>query len=581
MKNKNYKKWHKKQEFENLTYLGQRLDELFFDYTLDTYKPPALNAIFLCREAIALIDDIENEIIDGANLKYVLDELIWSLSSDIVAKLILNAPAEKFVLCGDSVKLSETKIRLEVLERTLNPYEYVEICEDLLRAEVGGGSKKKIDEVCRIYACTLINLGLSKQYIYEQIQSFFFYGNEISSIDELEEFFEKVSITTHHYEIYFVVSDLIVELGESFDRFGISVIRELPEAIRPIALEKGLIPLDNEVWVEIEEIEAFDRHSARQKAEARMGVFRDLVLLFSHKNKIVWRDDSIITQCCDEQPIIIRAPKNSMEKCFDLKASDASKRLNSMVTYIGLEGDSFSKFSRVVDLHAISTTNDLPENQLLNVWIALETLIPSHVHGGGKINKINNGLMPILLKRYLSRIIERVSADLVRWSRSKTSKILRDIKDSKNKGLYQKVLELIALEENSSLLKKLYSELDNFYLLRNRVFELNKLFSSPENVLKKIELHEKKATWQLRRIYRTRNLIVHSGKTIPYIHTLIENAHDYLDQAISEVLNYTCGDLDATTLEQVFDMAKLDYEVLLKEIRTIDSFNAETVSILL
>ncbi len=76
--------WHKKEELATLFFFAQRLDELFFDYTLDTYKPPALNSVFLCKEAIRLITDIENDLIDVANLNYVLDELLWSLKQKTI-----------------------------------------------------------------------------------------------------------------------------------------------------------------------------------------------------------------------------------------------------------------------------------------------------------------------------------------------------------------------------------------------------------------------------------------------------------------------------------------------------------------
>lgn len=577
MKLKLTKQWHQKKELANLFFFAQRLDELFFDYTLDTYKPPALNSIFLCREAIKLISDIEDDLIDEANLTHVLEELAWSMAQDPVVKVMLTAPAESFILHGDSVKLSDTKVRLEVLERTLNPVYYLEICELLLKESIEEGSKKKIDRVARCYASTLINMGVSKQHLYEQTQKFFFFGDEIEELIEIENFFYSVSVTSHHFEIYFIVSDLIKQVEESIPVFGLQVLNELPDDVVEVAKNNGLHPSDNEVWVEVKGIETYDRHAARIKAEKSLDMVRDLFLLFSHKNRIVWRDESIITQCCDETPMLIRKPKNSMEKCFDLRAKDASTRMNAMIKNMGLEGNSFIKFHRVVDLHAIGTTNDLPENQLLNVWIALETLVPSQVHGGGKIVKVSNGIMPILLRNYIPRLVERLAADLLRWDRKKTSRVLRNVNSPEDKGLYQKVLELIAFPENNSVLTSLYAELGDFHLLRNRTFELADMFKKPENLVKRISLHEKKVAWQLRRIYRTRNLIVHSGSSISYIETLIENAHDYLDQTMSSILDYTCGMLDASTLEQVFDMAKIDYEVYLKELKSSEKFSADNI----
>jgi len=581
MKLKNYKRWHADESLELVLYFAQRLDELFFDYTLDTYKPPALNCIFLCREALELIRDIDNELIDAAHLEHVLDELKWSLSADLVAKVILNASPEKFILHAEGIKLNETRVRLEVLERTLNPLLYIELCQDLIKAEFNGGSKKKIDQLAIRLASTLINMGVSKQHIYEQVQNVFFYGEDLITFDSVTDFFEKISPTAHHFEIYFVVSNLIREVEESIEVFDLELIDSPPADALSVAQNGQLIPNQDEVWLEVKDVEAFDRHTARKRAEEKLDMVRDLFLLFSHKNRITWRSDTVITQCCDETPILIRAPKNTMEKCFDLRPSDASLRLNRMIKTLSLSGNSFIRFHRAVDLHAIGATNELPENQLLNVWIALETLVPSLVYGGGKVVKIRNGLMPILLVNYLPRIIQRLTADLVRWNRSKTSRILRGTNISSDKRLYEKVLELLVLPEYQEHLNELYAELGNFYLLRFRVFEVSELFRKPEKLIEKLKEHEKKVDWQLRRIYRTRNLIVHSGRTISYIDTLIENTHDYLDQAIDAVLDYSCGILSAKSIDQAFDMAKIDYEVYLDNLKNTANFSEDNISFVL
>ena len=46
---------------------------------------------------------------------------------------------------------------------------------------------------------------------------------------------------------------------------------------------------------------------------------------------------------------------------------------------------------------------------------------------------------------------------------------------------------------------------------------------------------------------------------------------------MSSILDYTCGMLDASTLEQVFDMAKIDYEVYLKELKSSEKFSADNI----
>ena len=451
----------------------------------------------------------------------------------------------------------------------------------MLIKEIKEGSKKKINKIVRLYSSSLVNLGVSKQHIYEQTQKFFFYGEDIASLDEVEKFFYLISPTEHHYEIYFIVSELINEVKESIEEFDLSIIDSPPKDVMKLAEKEGMEPREGEVWLEVEGIQAFDRHAARHRAETRLDMLRDIFLLFSHKNKIDWRSETIITQCCDEVPVLIRRPKNSMEKCFDLKPADASMRLNDMISNIGLSGSSFVKFHRAVDLHAAGATNDLPENQLINIWIALETLIPSHVHGGGKIVKISNGIMPILIRNYLSRIIQRLSGDLIRWNRRAVSKILREVPGFKGKSLYLKVLELVAIKDNAPILAALYAELGDFHLLRHRIFEISEIFSDPKKLRRLLDEHEKKVLWQLRRIYRSRNLIVHSGRSIPYINTLVENAHDYLDQVINSVLDYSCGFLDANSIDQAFDMARVDYEVYMDKLKATEEFDSQNVRLVL
>lgn len=565
--------WHRKPELENLLFLAQRLDELFFDYTLDTYKPPALNSVYLCKEAISLLIDIENDLIDVKNLKSVIDELEWSVSNDLIAKELLPTNSKKFIHYDEKTKLSDLKIKLEVLERIINPIRYIQYCEEQLKAEMLNGSKKKINSIARCYASALINRGISKQHLKEKTTEFFFNNEKVYCFDDLEQYFYLVSPTVHSFEVYFSVSKLVNEVSKTIDKFNLNILEKLPDKLIEFGNANHFCSDPEQVIVEVLGIEAYDRHTARMEAESRLDMLGNLFSLFSHKNKIKWANKVIITQCCDDTPVTIKKPMSAMEKCFDLRPKAASYQLNQMINSINLSGNSFFKFNRAVDLHSVGVSNDLPENQLMNIWIALETLIPSHVHGGGKVTKIINGLMPVLLRNYLKRLVKRVSLDLLNWDKIKTSKILKKIPNSTGKPPYLKVFELIALKDNSELLKELYVELADFFLLRNRLFELSEMFKKPQNIIQKINLHRTKVEWQIRRIYRTRNLIVHSGRTLPYIDTLIENAHDYLDQAMNMVIELSCSEIQVTTLEQAFEVAKLDFDEYMMNLESVDEID--------
>ena len=68
MKYRILSKWTDPVASEGLVFFAQLLEELLFDYSLDTYKPSAMNSSTLCIEARRLIRDIEDDVIDKNNL---------------------------------------------------------------------------------------------------------------------------------------------------------------------------------------------------------------------------------------------------------------------------------------------------------------------------------------------------------------------------------------------------------------------------------------------------------------------------------------------------------------------------------
>ncbi|MUG74124.1 hypothetical protein GNP93_26535 [Paenibacillus validus] len=76
----------------------------------------------------------------------------------------------------------------------------------------------------------------------------------------------------------------------------------------------------------------------------------------------------------------------------------------------------------------------------------------------------------------------------------------------------EKFIALVCLDDYSNERKaRLYDMFStNNPLATNRIYEMKKNYSDARNILKLIENHEQKVQWQLKRIYRCRNEIVHS-----------------------------------------------------------------------
>lgn len=580
MKFRSLKNWSAGADVSSLLFFAQRMEELLFDYSLDTYKPSALNASALCSEALLVLGDVEAKILDEGNLAHVLDELEWSIHGDRVAKSLLEADLSRYLPRAVETRAAEKRLNLEVLARILNPYRYFEKCVELLALAIKECKKKEIDSLARTLCTTLINMGQSKTFLYTNTVDFFYYEERSFSDPQVgfEEFIARVFPYVHHFDVYFLTSSLLNTIHEESEHFRVQKVDQLPEYLQAYANEKGFVPQQGQIIVRVRDIESFDVFSARMEAESRMCKIRDLFVLFSHKTQLTWQEEALVIQlCCEETPAVVKKNRSSMEKGFDLKPAIASKRMNWMLQNMNLSVDgSYERFDRVVELHGIGVTNNIPENQLLNLWISIETITPSP--SGNKISSVVANLKPTLMLNYVLRLIEQLAADFVHWDKYKTMKIL---KKTASQNIRVATLRLLALEEHVLLRKELYASLADFHLLRFRTFQLAETLSDPKKVRALLDLHERKVAWQVRRIYRTRNLVVHSGKAPNFIHTLIENGHNYLDQVLSQIMLSSCGDYRLGSLDQVFEFTKIRYERFERCLSGIDKFTAENIDFLL
>ena len=63
------------------------------------------------------------------------------------------------------------------------------------------------------------------------------------------------------------------------------------------------------------------------------------------------------------------------------------------------------------------------------------------------------------------------------------------------------------------------------------------VLGTPAKVHSFVEKHAERVRWQIMRIYRNRNLIIHNASKMPYLSLLIENLYSYVDEFISYMIH--------------------------------------------
>lgn len=584
MKYRNTNKWDGPAKQPGLLYFAQILEEMLFDFSLDTYKPSVMNTPLLCVEALKTIKEIEAGNIKAPNIKHVIAELCTNFEKDSAAKSLISLPFSAFLptLKNPKSTIKELQNVLELLAIQLNYSKYLSRNKQLLADEISGRqSLSEIRRLARSFITTLISMGFGQEYLTKRILDFFYFGkNQIKGTSSLEDFFSLFSKEPSEFTVIFRVDDIFEHIAKSFVSTGLEITKQLPTEI-DLSKFPTFSPSEKKLYAIVPKIRARDEHTARLNAESLLKFCSTFLSLFHHKKNPSWLPECIVYEPVEKKYLKISNPLNSMHKCADLLKPVASKRLELFMSQFSLERDSFSKFVRSAQLHSLALSSDSPENQILNLWISLESLVPSETKGKdvSNIEHIVASLIPFLNTGYLGRLLNNLVKDLLRFNSLETRKVLKNIPGRK---FVDRIAKLLALPQFETERNNFEANLQDFYLLRDRFAHFSSILSSPATVLAALDAHSLRLEWQIRRIYRTRNLIVHSGETPAYTRLLIEHTHDYLDTVLSYLSELASEPKSINSVGQGFKFVELKYETLRKGLSQKGlAFNLDNIDALL
>ena len=131
-------------------------------------------------------------------------------------------------------------------------------------------------------------------------------------------------------------------------------------------------------------------------------------------------------------------------------------------------------------------------------------------------------------------------------------------------GFKNKLINILVKEEYLNNFNDLLDKTRDFYLLKDRLIYFKAILSSKKKINSVISAHTRRLEWQIRRIYRTRNLIVHTGNTPNYTHSLIEHTHNYLDIVLNTLISLATPPNQINSVGEGFDYISLQYKSFLK-----------------
>lgn len=518
-------KWANVSNVQGMLFFVQRMDELLFHYTMDTYKAPTLNIKLLLQEYLDTIEQIKKGILKDKNEIPIFEEIVWCLESDKIAQKVIGISKSEEFLKNNGSYDKDTKRKIcQLFLDKLTGRTYLEEIEKELRNTIVNDLKKQIDVCAKCLVRELTVLGYNSRYIFACLNKIF-YAKKVNDIGSVDEFFSCFDCREKEYSVYLTIHK---ELAKFSELLALKLPKNSFNILNNDSIPKGIQQIEGYNVVEIRNINAYDEYAAYDMARSIIGLLDHFYSFFRHMEKSIYSNGFVKNE--KNEIKFIKEPVSGIEKSkrtrsFEKSSLDAVDLFDKAT----MNYENLYKLSRVMEIHNMALAIHSPSNVLLSLWSILELLLEKEEtdNDRSRIFNIIDLVMPYLKNSYIEKLIINLMLDLRQWNKKEVSSTLLKIKIGKTD--IEKLFAFVTLEKYEDNRKELYKKLETFPLLRFRIFSLNQQLKKKNNINRMIDEHEKKVRWHLHRIYRARNCIIHDGNEIRNIENLVENLLSYVD----------------------------------------------------
>lgn len=517
--------WSDGYKHDGMLYFAQKTEEMLFYYTNHMYKVPVYNSYYLMWEYLHTCQLVKEKAINEGHLKYILEEFLVAFENDIVIKNNMSEDRMKYIT---QTLNSSVLLDIERIMHYLFHYfdDYDEMCVDYLKKIiVEPKEKKKIERAIRCYLPTLLNGGYSQEFIYKYNNKF--WNNEnISSTKVLDEYFSRFDFKQRKYKVYICLDKKVKQFKKIFEtRLNANFEKDK---------FSSKLKYDKNKYLQLSfEVEELDENKAAQRTY-------DIVNLFLRFYKFLGnrRDEWYLEKCLvvdeNEEFIITDILPSGYSYSEDFDDKTIGRNSEVLITaLLNNAHNSFGEINKLLKIHNTAINDSDMQNSFLNLWSIVE-IIGVNKRVDSKMTEIEEAVMPVLFNDYIVNIFEELH-DYIKANieEEKYQEIISDVDLEADE--YGKIAYIVILKKYDVTRKKLIAEFENYPLIRSRISQLHDIFNEKNGYYNESEKYERRVRWHLRRMYRTRNAIIHSGEDIDNLKALGEHLHSYVDELLYEI----------------------------------------------
>lgn len=540
---------------------AQTMKQLLNTNAFESFRAYSLDTPSRIDEAIGLVKTIHELGINIKTFDPVYDELIWSLKSDPFINTTISGDIEYY---SSRINLNnnsphEVQAILKHLKRKISVNYKARVEQEIISLIRSSTQRNKLREITGLYCTHLLNLGYSSQYILQRVNNVYF-SRDIRMIRAqlTESFFKSFGGSYKNYQVYVAVNLPFAKYLSRLNNKVLSNTTDIPNGARNIFLNY----LENQTYQILNKrISALDVYKAAHETEEYLNSQKSTTYLDPNEIPCEWKSETYVTpfnstkgSLIEIQPFLLDRPSFPIKGKILSRLEKYSKKIAT-----NFEPSSLERVRSSINTAALSVSSHNRETSLISIWSAFEVLL-SNPPSGARISHYARLITPCICRRYIRIYIGRVYDDLWDIYERKLLAIISQEQNITAKNNHLKFAAVLLLPENELLRSKLLKLCSTNPLALQRISYIHKEFSSPKSILRCINSHEKRVFWQLHRIYRARNNLVHAGNVPSYLDSLIRNAFEYYRSTIASVVKCAERDTNKSNIDDAVIECSVLYE---------------------
>lgn len=565
---------------ENHKFFTLRWHEVFDENTLDTWQVRFSNIKSILVELKDSIDIVRVEHRYHHNIECLLIEAREISKNDILVeehyKFISEHLAVLENIYNEKLKkesgkgVDEFERALKFIISNLSGY-HTRLFESLkkLLSQVSEDYKKNMYSLINSLATELIDLGYSIHSLRDSfdILTDSSIGGFVDRFARIEKNFSGVSKKyTSLFRINWPRETL--ELPSSDVKLSIGPLQyQSPEIV-------NFVQKDPQAVIASVEVIAHDYYSARYYAETKLDKLFSVGKIFCISKNISLRNEASLVIDENEKS---KLTEKDISRLGYIK--DSKKPIVGIEAYYKLikniDHHSKGQIGSALQYHKQALHASTDEIRLINMWIALESL--ARDKNKPIIESICSTIPCNIASNYLYRIIKSLPIDMKDVLKTEKGKELISLLSlNPTQHLMPKQMLKILLDiKDGDLINKLYEVVAGNTLMCFRISSLRHWISSgPKSVVKRIELHRQHVEWQLKRIYRARNRIIHQGAYYRGLRQLVQHLHSYLVITIHNLVHDLLKN-NTFSISDALVSRKLAFEYFVKKLQNKKIFSVK------